>query len=205
MIAGESGGWDVFTFTGTQIANVHRVRVVSGAGAVTSKAARQAAMQDLLNMVLQYGVQVDQRDLRKFLRNFEVGGLEEMFASLTVDERQVADENRQLLAGQPLPINTYDDDQIHLDEHTRFQKTRTYRRAIARDPRIATVFEDHVAQHRQRLLQAQEQAAAAQMGQAPPPEQPGAEQPEEQQQQEQPPPEALQQLFQQLGGANIGG
>jgi len=154
-IAGDEGGWETFSFTGAELQKIQRVRVMAGAGMPHSKAARQAAMQDLLNLVLQYGVQVDQRDLRRFLRNFEVGGLENLFATLTVDERQIRDENQLLLRGQPLEINTFDDDQLHLQGHQEFQKTRTYRRAVRLNPQVAEVFDDHVRQHRERLLAAQ--------------------------------------------------
>jgi hypothetical protein len=66
------------------------------------------------------------------MEDIDVGGLEHFFATISRDEQQVADENRRLAAGEPLEINSFDDDPAHIEFHTDFQKTSRY---AALDPR----------------------------------------------------------------------
>jgi hypothetical protein len=163
-IAGEDGAWDLEAFRGQMLKNGgENDQVQAGSGLPQSKAAKQAAIQQVLALFVQNGVAVDERRLRRVLRDFEVGGLENMFADTQRDERQVNEENRQLAAGNQLEINAYDNDLIHIAGHEDFQKTARYARLP--DPAKATT-ERHVGAHRARVAQKQLDA------QQPPPDQP---------------------------------
>jgi hypothetical protein len=165
-IAGEDGAWDLEAWRGQMLKNGgENDQVQAGSGLPQSKAAKQAAIQQVLTLFVQNGVAVDERRLRRVLRDFEVGGLENMLADVQRDERQVNEENRQLAAGVQLQINSYDNDMIHIAGHEDFQKTARYARLP--DP-VKAVAEEHVNAHRQRV--AQKQLA----DQPPPPDQPGA-------------------------------
>lgn len=165
LIAGEDHAMDAMVFKGAALKENTHVEVQSGSAFPKSKAAKQAAIQDMLNLYFQYqgGQPMNKRQLGKVLRDLEAGGLERLFGDLSSDEGQINRENQQLSEGQPLPVNSYDNNQAHIEGHTEFQKGPSYLRL---GPVVAQVMEQHVQQHRERLLAEQ-----------PPPEQlqlPGA-------------------------------
>jgi hypothetical protein len=167
QLAGEDGEWDIFEFKGSFLGEQPRVEVQAGSTMPRSKAAKQAAMQDLFDRVLQYGVDIQPRDMRRFFREFEVGGLERMFGDLSNDEKQINDENRRLFAGEQIPLHNYDNDQLHITGHRNFQKSAKYRNL---DPGIAEQFELHVAAHEERMalmmqMQMEQQAQMQLFGQ----------------------------------------
>jgi hypothetical protein len=166
-IAGEDGAWEIDSFRGTMLAGQQDIQVQSGSGLPQSKAAKQAAIQSTLTQLLQAGIQIPERQMRRVLNQYEIGGLEAFFANVSQDERQITEENRRLLAGEQLDINAYDSDDAHVEGHEEFQKTSRYQRlSLTPDgQRIQQNFEAHVAAHRQR--QAQNQLAAAQAQQPP--------------------------------------
>ena len=158
-LAGEDGAWDIFEFRGAMLKGNTHVEVQAGSALPRSKAAKQAAMTETLNLVLQYGLDVKPRDLRKFLRDYEVGGLESLFSDLTETERQVNRENYRLARGDQVNINSYDDDEVHLEGHEEYQRSARYERM---DDGIRALFEAHVEEHRARFTEQQEAAAASQ-------------------------------------------
>lgn len=175
QIAGEDGDWDIFEFKGTMLADNQNVEVQAGSALPQSKAAKMATMQELLNLIFQYGVQVDPRDLRRFFKDYQIGGLERLFSGLSQDELQINDENRRMAQGEMLPLNSYDNDPIHIQGHQEYQKTSRYRRL---PPESQAIFEMHVTQHQERYtaqveMQMAQQAAMAQAEKAPPEGGPG--------------------------------
>ena len=165
-IAGEDGNWDIFAFKGEMLGEDPQVEVQAGSQMPRSKAAKQAAMTEVLGLMLQYGVPVDERNLRKFLKDYEVGGLDRLFEGFSEDAKQVNRENRQLLQGNPVGINSFDNHEFHIAEHTEFQKTSRY---DGLDDQLKMIFDAHVAAHRTSMVemvnqqiaqQAQEQQAA---------------------------------------------
>lgn len=160
-IVGNEGAWDLRDFKGAHLKGNTDVEVQAGSGMPRSKAAKQAAMQDLLNLVMQYGVQVEPRDLRKFFQDYEVGGLDRMFATLGADEGQVQRENQKLAAGEELKPNSFDNHPIHIAGHDEFRKSPRYEQLPG--PLKANV-DRHVAEHQQAM--------------EPPPPPPGSEGPE---------------------------
>jgi hypothetical protein len=160
-IAGDDSEWDIEAFKGTMLDDQQDVECQVGSGLPASKAAKQAAIQTYMNLFVQNGIPLSARDLRRILRDSDVGGLEHFFASMTKDEEQINEENRQLLKGNQLPINSYDDDELHVAGHSDMQKTSRYANS---DDSVKAVTEAHVQAHRDRI-------AAKQMANMPPPEQ----------------------------------
>lgn len=163
-IAGEDGNWDVFAFKGEMLGEDPHVEVQAGSQMPRSKAAKQAAMTEVLGLVFQYGVAVDERNLRKFLKDYEVGGLDRLFEGMSEDAKQVNRENRQLINLEPVPINTYDNHEFHIADHTEFQKTGRY---ASLAPDAQENINRHVMEHRQQMvdmvnMQAEQQAQAQQ-------------------------------------------
>jgi hypothetical protein len=152
-VSGPDGAWDVAAFKENMLKGMAEIQVQAGSGMPQSKAAKQAAIQQILTMFIQNGVPLGEKPLRKVLGEFEVGGLEQFFASQQRDESQINDENRRLagmLEGE-MPINAFDDDQAHIDGHTDFQKTARYQQL---PPPTQAIIDAHVASHRERVLTA---------------------------------------------------
>jgi ATP-dependent Lon protease len=126
-----------------------RVDVQAGSAMPRSKAAKQAAMTEVLALMLQYGVPIDERNLRKFLKDYEVGGLDRLFEGFSEDAKQVNRENRQLIEGNVVPINSFDNHEFHIAEHTEFQKTHRYHYL---PENTKAMFDLHVAEHRRYMM-----------------------------------------------------
>jgi hypothetical protein len=141
-------------FKGAMLRGNTDVQVQAGSTMPRSKAAMQAAMQDTLNQVLQYGVQVDQRALRKFFQAYGVGGLELLTSEIDLDARQVAREHQRLQAGQPFSTNEWDNDEFHVQEHNDFRKKGLFERLA---PQLQQFLAQHVAEHQQKIQLAQQQ------------------------------------------------
>lgn len=161
-ISGDNGAWQIFDFRGSMLRDNTSVEVQAGSAFPQSKAAKQAAMQDLLTFFVQSGNPPQGRKLAQFLQDWEVGGADRLVADYSVDETQCNRENVLMGQGTPLPINDYDDDEAHIANHTDFQKRPHY---AALPDQIKQILEQHVAQHRQRL-QANQQAQQQQQIQA---------------------------------------
>lgn len=178
-IAGDEGTWDIFGFRGGMLNGNTKVDVQAGSAMPRSKAAKQAAMNDILHLFIQNGVAFDSKNLAKYLRDMEVGGLERLIDQYSIDETQVAYENNRLSMGEPLMINPFDNDEAHLSGHKDFQKSGKFRQL---DPQIQQLFQQHVDMHQQRvdeMQQAQMQQELEQqamMAQASQPPQPPANQ-----------------------------
>lgn len=153
LIAGEDHRWDVIGFRGAALKENTHVEVQTGSAFPRSKAAKQAAIESMLALRLQYGEQpLDPVAMQKILRDMEAGGLEKMFGDLSGDMAQVNRENQQMCSGMQLQIDAYDDNEVHIKGHTGFQKGSTYQQL---EPPIKQIFEQHVMQHREQLAKAE--------------------------------------------------
>ena len=159
-LAGDNGAWEIFDFRGAMLRDNTQVEVQAGSAFPQSKAAKQAAMQELLTFFVQSGNPPQGRQLAQFLKDWEVGGADRLIEDYTVDETQCNRENMLLSQGQPLPINDYDNDQAHITAHTDFQKRQRYQQL---PPQVKQIFEGHVQLHRQREMQMQQQQLQIQM------------------------------------------
>lgn len=151
-IAGEDDSWDIFAFRREQLRDHTQIEVQAGSTLPRSKAAKQAAMHDLFSLVIQYGVPVRERDLRRFFKDYEVGGLEQLFAEVTRDETQINREHRIMLeTGTGLPTNSYDNHELHIAGHEEFMKSGKF--YALPDP-LKMIVEAHVLLHRQEFIKA---------------------------------------------------
>ena len=166
-IAGDNGAWQIFDFRGSMLRDNTHVQVQAGSAFPQSKAAKQAAMQDLLNFFVQSGNAPHGRQLAQFLQDWEVGGAERLIEEYTLDEQQAERENARMcsvpqLVQTGLPINDYDNDQAHIDAHQDHQKSQRYEQY---PQPVKMLFESHVAEHKERL--ASQQQAQMQLEQGP--------------------------------------
>jgi hypothetical protein len=130
-----------------------------------SKAAKQASIRDTLTLFIQNGQPLDPRILRKVTRDLDVGGDQVFFADVTEGLRQTKREHRYMYNGQGLPINTFDDDDLHIAEHQEEQRSSRYFKLMLTNPQAAGIFEQHVMLHMNRRTQAQEQQQQQQLDQ----------------------------------------
>lgn len=191
VIAGEDSGWDLTAFTGEALGDPDADAITIGSTISQSTAVKQAAIQWVINTLIQNGQAPPPRELRRIMRDYEVGGLEHLFGSISRTQTQVVEEHRLMMqiAGQlgasgmqavqlaqaqgvelpPFyPINSYDDDQVHVEEHQDFMRGSRYAQETARNPMFGIVMEQHVALHQAKLQAAANNAAAAAMIQADP-------------------------------------
>jgi hypothetical protein len=110
--------------------------------------------------------------VRKILEMLEFGLWENgVNEDEELQESKAKRENRQLLDGMLLPINDYDDDNIHIREHYRFMMSTDYEDILQSEEGqgIDELFHQHVAMHQQRIQQAMlQQQMAEMMAQNPP-------------------------------------
>lgn len=173
-IGGDNGVWQIFDFRGSMLRDNTHVEVQAGSAFPQSKAAKQAAMQDLLTFFVQSGQPPQGKQLAQFLKDWEIGGADKLIQDYTLDEDQAQRENVRMAQEVPLNINEYDNDQAHIDAHQDFQKEQHYTQL---PPQAQQIMAAHVAAHKQRLAQ-QQQAQAGLEAQAqggPPPEQQAAQ------------------------------
>lgn len=103
-LAGEDEPFNVTEFRADVLAgDVPSVQVKTGSMVPRSVAARQAVMEHVLMLFLQNGVRMDPIALGNFLRQFEVGAVEDLIAGFSEDQRQVAFENKALMRGDQIP------------------------------------------------------------------------------------------------------
>jgi hypothetical protein len=150
-IAGEDGDWDIQEWKGTMLDESVGVSVQSGSMMPRSKAAKQAAILEVMQVALQYGLPLQPRNIRRVLREYEIGGLDRLFADIGRDEEQIQWENRMLSQGQQLPINSFDDDDLHIVGHEEYCKTGRWRRL---PPEAQQLILQHIAEHRARRVAA---------------------------------------------------
>jgi len=151
IIAGKDHALDSMVFKGVALKENTEVEVQAGSQFPKSKAAKQAAIQDMLNLYFQYQGQqpMNKRMIGKVLEDMEAGALAKLFGDVSVDESQINRENQQISQGMPIQINAFDNHEAHIEGHEEFQKGPTY---LGLGPLIAQVMENHVNEHRQQLM-----------------------------------------------------
>lgn len=157
-IAGEDDSWDIFAFRTEQLRDHTQIEVQSGSTLPRSKAAKQAAMHDLFSLVIQYGVPIRERDLRRFFKDYEVGGLEQLFAEISKDETQINREHRIMVETQEgIPTNSFDNHELHISGHEEFMKSGRFWHL---PDQLKMIFEAHVLAHRTAFVKMMPQAGA---------------------------------------------
>jgi hypothetical protein len=203
MIAGENHKLDAISFKGAALKENTQVECQTGSMLPQSKAARQAAIQDFLALAFQYEGQqpLNPRFLAKTLKDLDAGALSKFYGDVSQDEGQINRENQELANGKPVKLHVYDNQQLHIEGHTEWQRSAGY---AGLPPFEKNLTELHVREHREHMLEQLQPSAAPQPeehkeetettpepGPEGPPGAPGApgqpgEAPEQQQQQQTP-------------------
>lgn len=146
MVSPDSN-FDFVSFKGEMLHGNTAVEVQAGSAFPQSKAAKQAAIQQYLTMFLQNGQQIEDRTMRRLVRDYQAGALEAFVEDVSRDTAQTNREHRLMYQGQPLPVNSFDNDEFHLAEHADQMKTNRFFRL---DPRIQAAWFAHVQMHQER-------------------------------------------------------
>lgn len=105
-------------------------------------------------------------DRKLILRALELGTEEPVFNEEQLDRQTARRENLQLTQGMMVMTNDWDNDEVHLEEHTRYEKQPEFQKLAQGDPVLVQRFAQHKYMH---ALRAQQIAAmrAGTMQQAP--------------------------------------
>lgn len=148
-IAGEDGAWDIETWRGSTMRGHYDIKVEIGSSAPRSKAMKQAAMSQVMDLFFKYGgpESLNPRNIRKFLREYEVGGLERLFEDMTGAESKVNREHRRLALGGPVSVKPWENHQLEIEAHNEFRMSARYERLAAENPQFALALDAHVQEH----------------------------------------------------------
>ena len=179
-IVGQGHAIDVRHFKGQDLTgqnsnkagvNYFDVKVEMGSNMPMSAAARR----ELAMALAQFGILNPQEkaDREKILELLELNRDPSTITPGQMDISNARYENVLIMTGKQIPVNTYDDDELHVSTHREFQKSAEYRRLLEKPEgeQINKVFEMHISQHENRLRQ---QMMGAMMPGAGGPPQPGA-------------------------------
>ncbi len=166
------GNFDVQTFKGASLRSNTDIRVESGSALPTSRAAKQALIMDMMKMgfippekgleLMEIGglnrlyeqIQTDKRqaqrenlkmrsmtpELMKAHNEAWLGGLDSAIQEKMLDP----DSELKLTPPLVIPVHTYDNHAVHIEEHNRYRKSQAFEAA---DDTVKALFEEHVKQH----------------------------------------------------------
>lgn len=127
-----------------------------------SQTARQVKVEGLVKL----GVLDPIRDRSRIIRMVEFGTADELQLQADPDHHRAQRENKRMKRGIPHQIMQFDDDAIHLQDHTDFMKTAEFE---AMSPDQQGLFYAGVQQHQQKMLMDQQQQLMAQQMMTAPP------------------------------------
>lgn len=102
-----------------------------------------------VNELLRMGVLDPARDRAMILNLYRFGNVRELYVEDDEDRQKAQRENRKMLAGQPVEVAVFDNDDIHLSCHNRLRKSPEYDRI---DPGMKAMIDQHCLMHSQQLI-----------------------------------------------------
>lgn len=152
-ITGEGHETEVVEFLGDRHQTELAVRCSVSSILPESRAAKQSRVLE----ATQAGVVLPQEKIRKML---EFGDPNEIWEEDDGHAQKAMRENKKLIQGIPVPVDTFDNDLVHMARHDRFRVSTEYEQL---SPQIRFVFDDHCNQHleKQKLLSQMTAGAAA--------------------------------------------
>jgi hypothetical protein len=167
-VTGVNQSFDAQVFQGSALMGNTDIRIESGSALATSKASKRAFIMDLMTNQL--------IPPEEGLKMLDIAGIEKIYENLLIDIKQAGRENLKMEAGFPVPVNIWDNHEIHILEHNKFRKSQQFEML---DPQLQAVFEEHVSMHQMAMVLGADQMAL--MGSPPvgalPPGQEGQSQP----------------------------
>lgn len=129
---------------------------------------RDQQREDFVN-ALQMGLFTDDNGMvskdikRKAWELFKAGNMEDVLDLEDQQRKNARYEITQFQKGIVPREDKYADDEIHLEEHLRFALSNDYRQMEEKMPNWAAQFDQHIAEHRNKIMQKQQAAQAQAM------------------------------------------
>ena len=152
---GVNQSFDAQLFQGSALMGNTDIRVEPGSALATSKAAKRAFIMDLMTN----GIVPPEEGLKML----DIAGIEKMYEEIMVDIKQAGRENLKMQMSEPVLVNMWDNDDIHIQEHNKYRKTQQFEML---PPEVQAIFEQHVTMHQMKQMLNTQQAGM--MGQPPP-------------------------------------
>lgn len=167
-VTGEGHETEVLEFLGDRHPTELTVKCSVDSILPESKAARQQRATE----AVQNGVLDAVKHREKLLRMYEFGDVNEVWEDQDAHIQKARRENKKLIAGQPVMVDTFDDDLVHMSVHDRFRVSVEYEQL---NPQIRQIFDAHCNMHldKQRMLAGLTAQPGAPAPGGQPPQQPG--------------------------------
>lgn len=172
-VVGIEGTFDVNTFKNSDLKGNTDIRIEGGSALPTSRAAKQAFVMDLMKMgfiqpdegleILEVGglnkiyerVQTDKRQAQRENLKMRVVSEEdiqmynEQWTASNPELQKDVDSGLQLDPPLIVPVNSYDEHQIHIEVHNNYRKSQNFEAA---SDVTKALFEEHVRMHEEALI-----------------------------------------------------
>lgn len=146
-VVGGDGAYEAFTFSSQDISGNTDLNIQSGSAMPRSRAAKQSFIMQLGQMGW---IQPD-----RALRYLDMAETGKLYEEMQRDVRQAQRENLKMMKGMQVPVNTWDEHMIHIQEHNDERKRQRFEEA---SDQIKVMFEQHVRTHQMSIQQQQMQA-----------------------------------------------
>jgi len=115
-----------------------------------------AQRRQILIQMMQYKLfsnDVDPKTRNKIIEMMKLGNWEDIDDIEDLHAAKARRENKLAIEGQPPNFKEYDIHEIHVQEHNRFRLDVSYEEFEQSNPKMAAMFDQHVAQHEQSMAQ----------------------------------------------------
>lgn len=161
--AGKNNIVDIMEWTGSDL-NADDIMIETVPALAESPAQRRQMVMDLANMGI-FAPDFDKGLRQLILETMEMGNWEmaddeeELQFAVADRENQILDQGfapeqllEPMLMPEPMPINSYDDDLLHIKRHNIKRLSVEYEELKAQNPSVNMAYDLHVMLHQQRLM-----------------------------------------------------
>jgi len=148
-ITGREGEFEIFSFKGADLRGNTDVVVKQQSSMPESRTVRNAQVLERFSQGL-YGDPADPEIRRHVMNMLDDAVVKDIYDDTRLDETYARHENQILMSGKggKSLVNSYDNHDIHLKEHTRFQKSMDYQRIKFEDAKAFIAIEQNFLSHK---------------------------------------------------------
>jgi hypothetical protein len=145
---------EVLEFKGADLRGNTDVYVATGTHLPDNRLARQGVIMERFQAGL-YGPMEDPQTGIKVRRLLDESIKEDVYDDVAVDQDAAMVENRYMRLGLQVPLNEWDNDNIHLQEHLRDVKSREVQALIREEggAQVLQSYMEHIQRHKQKVEQ----------------------------------------------------
>lgn len=135
-VMGDNGVYETFVLSQKSLKGNTDLKIEAGSAMPRSRAAKQAFIMELGKMGW-----IDPNRAMKYLEMAETGRI---YEEMQLDTRHAQRENLRMALGEGVPVNNWDNHQVHMEEHNKYRKKQEFELLA---PEIQMFFEAHVQEH----------------------------------------------------------